>query len=99
MTVTEEEANTQQCIGPRNCGRVIGTGSLVPDSHRVCVGSACKMAWRWIDAGTEWSGTYTERDAPAGEGWEVEIRPGDRYGRWVRRKPPTQGYCGLAGKP
>ena len=50
--MTEEEAKTQECIGPRNCGRVVRTGSLDPDNYpRFCIGSACKMAWRWDDDG------------------------------------------------
>lgn len=60
--MTEEEAKTQPCIGPKNCGRVVQTGSLDPDNFpRFCVGSACKMAWRWEEGsfGTprqKWSG-------------------------------------------
>ncbi len=56
MSVTEDEAMEQQCIGPRNCGRVIYTGSLDPNNFpRLCVGSRCKMGWRWDPRAVEWT--------------------------------------------
>jgi hypothetical protein len=59
--MTEEEAKTQMCIGPENCGSDWGHGQ-----GRFCVGSACGMAWRWIDAGMEFSGRYASQEPPAG---------------------------------
>jgi len=87
--MTEEEARKQLCIGPENCGSTKGM-------LRYCVGSACKMAWRWIPAEREQCG-YGDQQRPEGEGWYIV--PRGSVSRWVRDVPPTEGYCGLAGKP
>lgn len=89
--MTEDEAKRQQCIGPRNCGQVIRTGSLDPDNFpRLCVGSAC-MAWRSTSslfARDLESGR--ERHVPAGGYYNVH-----KEEAFYRR---DGGYCGLAGK-
>ncbi len=51
--MTEEEAATQDCIGPENCGKqlYLESRAMPIPSRRVCKGSACGMAWRWLDHG------------------------------------------------
>ena len=60
MIVTEEEAKTKRCCGPRECGNAVAIWKLLPIKEsaadeafyghdyfveRMCIGSAC-MAWR-----------------------------------------------------
>jgi hypothetical protein len=53
--MTEAEAKTQDCIGPPNCGRQEDHTSSGCLPRRLCIGSACKMAWRWEEE------TYDEK--------------------------------------
>jgi hypothetical protein len=55
--MTEEEAKMHDCIGPAPCGYEFSIdtnpGKYAPIwiTRRCCKGSACAMAWRWIDHG------------------------------------------------
>ena len=60
---------------------------------RACVGSAC-MAWRWLPA--------KPLDVPPG-GFNLRAYDPVKMLEFVIAPPnepqPTEGYCGLAGKP
>lgn len=66
--MTEDDAKEQDCIGPESCGRQIGP---VPDGHRrVCIGSACGMAWRWSERMRMETVLLHDGDMkPEGDGW------------------------------
>lgn len=92
--MTEEEAKTKQCCGPRNVAMaVIGTGIAMSkadvgrEPNPCCVASDC-MAWRWRQA--------------ANPDWKP-----DNFASWPDNRNPllrtpyaidstTDGYCGLA---
>ena len=80
MIVTEKVARDYKCVGPAPCGEKHG-------QVRLCVGSKCKMAWRWDEE--DYARQVEETDdaqnyAPPGT---------DIY------SPERRGFCGLAGKP
>lgn len=91
MLLTEQEAMTQRCIGPEGCGRhaseLRGEGEHAEFVYldRRCIGSACKMAWRWTN--------YWQ----SADGDVAEVN----YLEGARRPEPWHrvGYCGIAGRP
>lgn len=60
MIVTEEEAGTKRCCGPKDCGqslvRVPSQYAAHPELNlgpRMCIGSACMAwIWRWVPGET-----------------------------------------------
>lgn len=92
--MTEDEAKTKSCCGPRN------NGSHGGDDDLLCVGSAC-MAWRWIAQDfhrpTElWS---RSKNCRVNSAWSDDAwwRP---VGETADQEPPPAlGFCALAGSP
>jgi hypothetical protein len=68
--------------------------------ERRCIGSACKMAWRWHDPEFETHETFARFPPRADEGWQPSGPP-DKYNTqfFSRPTPNRRGYCGLAGRP
>jgi hypothetical protein len=85
--VTEDEAKTKGCCGPRNAGIPAEDGDLL------CIASAC-MAWRAVPV-TEHVLADDQSDTWAAAGWTLYFR---EDGQKVARMGGG-GYCGLAGAP
>ncbi len=59
-----------------------------------CIGSRCSQ-WRWIPALMEMDMTKGKPErAPKFGPWKRVPTGG-----WISEETPTQGFCGLAGKP
>lgn len=102
--MTEEEVKMETCIGPARCGL-----------NGLCIGSRCRMAWRW--EGPQAADTVvldSKDERPSGPGWvfRKELRrrrfskedpfaeTGEEHLCWAWERPrPRHGYCGLASKP
>lgn len=76
--MTEDEARTAPCIR--------ATAHRL-DDNGPCIGSACKMAWRWDDV-------------PNPNYRPIQVWPSDQLGTNPSYlKSTTDGHCGLAGRP
>ena len=86
--MTEDEAKTKWCPFAREASSPGGWNRAVfsDGPHSKCIGSQC-MAWRWTDQ-------QTLADAVD---W-VRIEPHRRIEDFKARNP-TNGVCGLAGRP
>lgn len=85
--MTEDEAKTRLCCGPRN------RGPSRTEDEPLCIGSAC-MAWRAVH--THYTVGHQSPTRPDGDGWMRDLTFPDR---WIRQNTNTTGYCGLAGRP
>jgi hypothetical protein len=103
--LTEQEAMTQRCIGPEGCGLETPDESDPDYGHcvgpcptkRLCIGSACKMAWRWADGDEQTIEQPPKVDM--GPGWANCGPVADGDNLWKRAGSNRLGYCGIAGRP
>lgn len=90
--MTEDEAKTKACCGPRN------NTMTAEDSDILCIGSAC-MAWRVQTIEAYQENVYNQPEKPEGDDWKPHST-GPRNVAWWRTIPERQvGHCGLAGSP
>lgn len=84
--MTEKEAKTKACCGPRN------NAQTAEDSDVLCIGTAC-MAWRWAGNKT----APADIGTIAAHMREHGVGPLDATS--ATSTSVQTGYCGLAGAP